>query len=186
MTIVTKGGDQGETGLLYGGRVSKADLRCEAYGTVDEAVSALGVARAQIRNKRIKSYVRTLQKELFSVGAELATDDKFYYRLTEHFAVVTPEMVTRLEGWIGELEPKLTLPRGFIIPGGSAASAALDMARALVRRAERRAVKLKQKDLIRNPEVIRYLNRASDLLWVLARYVDRDIPPEMLTGSDEP
>lgn len=179
--IYTRQGDTGETGLLYGGRVSKADVRCEAYGTTDEANSALGLARALSQDAKVKEVLMQVQRELFTVGAELATDPAQYENLQRHFPVVTPAMVQRMERTIDELDAEVQLPRSFVIPGASAASAALDLARTILRRAERHAVALKEADLLVNPEVLRYLNRLSDLVFMLARYEDRALPKELLT-----
>jgi cob(I)alamin adenosyltransferase len=182
--IYTRGGDTGETGLLYGGRVSKADLRCEAYGTTDEANSALGLARALSQDSRVQAVLKDVQRELFTVGAELATSPAQYEKLRRHFSIVTAEMVEGLERTIDELDEAVRLPPSFVIPGASAASAAMDVARAILRRAERRAVELKEADLLANPEVLRYLNRLSDLVFMLARYEDRALPRELLTGEE--
>ena len=181
--IYTKRGDEGETGLLYGGRVSKTDPRCEAYGTVDEAVSALGLARALVQEARLKDIIMEVQRELFVVGGELATDPSEYPRLVRHFSVVTTEMVERLETLIDELNGQMTLPNAFIIPGATPASGALDVARSILRRAERRVVSLKEQGLLYNPVVIQYLNRLADLAFVMARYEDRHLPVEALTGQ---
>jgi cob(I)alamin adenosyltransferase len=170
-SIVTRGGDSGETSLLYGGRVPKDDLHTEAYGALDEAISALGLARASwgagesARAERILA----LQRELFTVGAELATGKGERHLLEKHFSTVTPAMVDALEGEVHELEARVPLPKAFVIPGGSVAAAALDMARTFVRRAERRAVALRRAGELENAEVVRYLNRCSDLLFMLAR-----------------
>jgi len=176
--LSTRTGDDGTTGLLYGGRVSKADPRVEAYGTVDEAVSALGLARALSRDERVRAMVREVQRDLFTVGAELATDPARRETYLAHFRPVTPEMTARVDAWLEALEAEVQLPRSFILPGGSPASSALDLARSILRRAERRAVALKDAGLLPNPEILRYLNRVSDLLFLLARYEDRDLPPE--------
>ena len=179
--IYTKYGDQGETSLLYGGRVPKTDPRCEAYGTTDEAISALGLARALSTSPRVKEIVEAVQRELMlTVSAELATDPGHYETMKSHFAVVTPAMVEQLEHLIDELKAEVDLPRAFIVPGASAASSALDLGRTILRRAERRTVALKQAGLLVNDEVLRYLNRLSDLLFMLARYEDRDLPVEQL------
>ncbi len=184
MRIYTRRGDTGETGLLYGGRVSKTDPRCEAYGTTDEAVSSLGLARALAQDPRVRRVVKQVQRELFTVGAELATDPSERPKLETHFGVVTPEMTGRLETLMDELGAQMELPKAFIIPGASAASAALDVARTTLRRAERRTVALQEQGLLDNPEVLRYLNRLADLLFVLARYEDRHLPFERLTGEE--
>ncbi len=168
-SIVTKRGDQGETGLLYGGRVSKTDPRTEAYGAVDEAISALGLARALSRHARRRDIMLRVQKELFTVGAELATDAKEYDKLVRNFAVVTPEFTRRVEDEIKDLEARVELPSAFVIPGGSVPAAAVDVARTVLRRAERRIVGLKEQGELRNPEVLRYVNRLSDLVFMLAR-----------------
>ena len=181
--IYTRHGDEGETGLLYGGRVPKTDPRCEAYGTVDEAVSALGLARSLVKSDKLKDIIKGVQRELFTVGAELATDPKEYSKLQKHFSVVTPEMIAHLEDLIDELNQEITLPRAFIIPGASTASSALDLGRSILRRAERRVVALKEQDLLGNPQVLKYVNRLADLVFVMARYEDRDLPLEVLTGE---
>jgi cob(I)alamin adenosyltransferase len=171
--IYTKYGDQGETGLLYGGRVSKANPRTEAYGAVDEAVSALGLAKALSSDEYVRATIDSLQRELFTVGAELATDPAERAKLLKHFSAVTPEMTQMLERTIDTITAQVELPREFIIPGGSPASAAIDIARTTLRRAERRAVALYDASQLDSPELLRYLNRASDLLFMLARYQDK-------------
>ncbi|HET9849688.1 MAG TPA: cob(I)yrinic acid a,c-diamide adenosyltransferase [Candidatus Dormibacteraeota bacterium] len=168
-SIVTRTGDAGETGLLYGGRVSKTDARTEAYGAIDEAISALGVARAQVGERERHATILRIQSELFTVGAELATDAAEYTKLQEHFMTVTPDFTRRLETEIAALERTVPLPDAFVIPGGTAEAAALDVARTVVRRAERRIVGLQQSGQLLNPEVLRYVNRLSDLLFMLAR-----------------
>ena len=168
-SIVTKTGDSGETGLLYGGRVSKADPRTEAYGAVDEAISYLGVARALIRDPGRHATVLRIQSELFTVGAELATDAGEYENLRKHFMVITPDFTSRLEQEIADLERRVPLPDAFVIPGGTPAAAALDVARTVLRRAERRIVSLQLRGHPVQPELLRYVNRLSDLLFMLAR-----------------
>ena len=172
MSITTKGGDTGETGLLYGGRVAKDDAHTEAYGALDEAISALGLARALEADAQRAERLLALQRELFVVGAELATGRGFRPDLERHFAVVTPAMVDALHAEITALEAAVPLPAGFVVPGGTPVGAALDMARTLVRRAERRAVSLQRGGDLENPEVLRYLNRCSDLLFMLARQAE--------------
>ena len=173
MSITTKGGDGGETGLLYGGRVAKDDARTEAYGSLDEAISALGLARALETDQGRAERLLALQRELFIVGAELATGHGHRGDLEKHFAVVTPAMVEALHAEIRDLEARVPLPAGFVVPGGSPPGAALDLARTLVRRAERRAVSLQRAGELENPEVLRYLNRCSDLLFMLAREAEQ-------------
>jgi len=171
--IYTKYGDQGQTGLLYGGRVSKANERTEAYGAIDETVSALGLAKALSPLEYVRTHIDRLQRELFTVGAELATDPLEREKLIKHFTVITPEMTAALEHAIDGLTAEVKLPPEFIIPGGSPASAAIDVARTALRRAERRAVALSDASLLDSPELLRYLNRASDFLFMLARYQDK-------------
>ena len=120
---------------------------------------------------------------MFTLGAELATDPAEYHNLEKHFSVVTPEMVTRLESLIDEADPQIDLPRAFIVPGGSPGSGALDLARSMLRTAERRIVSLDEAGKLKNPEVLRYVNRLSDLLFMLARLEDKDLPPELSTGE---
>jgi len=182
--IYTRHGDTGETGLLYGGRVSKTDPRCEAFGTTDEAISVLGLARSLSNDPKVKEIIKRVQRELFTVGAELATDPSKYDTMQRNFDVISASMVEQLERLIDELESEVALPRSFIIPGASPASSALDVARAVMRRAERHTVFLKEANLLVNHEVLRYLNRLADMLFMLARYEDRHLPLEALTESD--
>jgi len=165
-----KKGDKGETSLLFGRRVSKADLRCQAYGTIDEAVSALGIARNLVTRERVKEIILRVQKELFIVAAELATRSEEQTRFAAKFNPVTDDMVDRLEGTINDLESQFTLPRSFVIPGTKLGAAWLDFARAIIRRGERKAVMLKEANELSNSTVLRYLNRLADLLFILSRY----------------
>jgi cob(I)alamin adenosyltransferase len=181
--IYTRHGDEGETGLLYGGRVSKADPRFEACGTVDEAVSALGLARSLVKAENLKSAIKAIQQDLFTVAAELATDPKEYSKLQKHFGTVRPAMIDHLESLIDELNQEISLARTFIIPGASAASGALDLSRSILRRAERRVVELNEQDLLGNPQVLKYINRLADLIFLMARYEDRDLPIESLASN---
>ena len=180
--IYTRRGDAGETGLLYGGRVSKDDERVQACGACDEAVSALGLARSLCEDKEVRDAIATVQHDLFRVGAELATDINSRHLLEKHFLPVTPEMIEQLEARIDELQARMELPRAFILPGASPGSSALDLARALVRRAERLVVGLERSGLLGNVEVLRYLNRLADYLFMLGRYEDRSLPVEIVTG----
>lgn len=170
MKIYTKKGDQGETSLLYGVRVPKDDPRCEAYGTVDEAVSALGVAYTAARKERTREVLRQVERELFIVGSELATPPEHYAKSQQRGWVVTETMVTALERIIDELEPQVEMPTAFIAPGTAAASAALDLARAVLRRAERRIVTLQRGGGTNNPALVKYINRLNDLVYMLARF----------------
>ena len=184
MRIYTKKGDDGSTGLLFGGeRVSKADLRTEAYGTVDEAVSALGLARAAIGSitdrteARLAELSLRLQRELFVVGAELATHVERRDRLTDGESRVTDEMVEALEVEIDDLEALMEQPKEFVLPGESMTGAALDLARTTVRRAERRCVALAGDGGLPDSRVLPYLNRLADLLFVMARAADGGYRP---------
>ncbi len=170
MKTFNKKGDKGETSLLFGRRVAKSDLRCEAYGAIDEAVSSLGITRNLVTKDRVREIILRVQKELFAVNAELATKPEDYERLASSFTPVTDEMADGLEEMIDELEAEIEMPRVFIVPGSTLGSAWLDLSRAIVRRAERKAVMLKEKNEIRNDAVLQYLNRLADLLFVLARY----------------
>ncbi|MSQ11166.1 MAG: cob(I)yrinic acid a,c-diamide adenosyltransferase [Dehalococcoidia bacterium] len=181
--IYTKTGDKGQTGLLYGGRVPKNDPRVETYGLVDEACSAMGLGRALSNDAKVKEILLHTQRELFTVGAELATDPSARDSFLKHFTPVTSEMTTRLERWIDELDAVVKLPPSFVIPGASPASAAIDVARTALRTAERRIVGLHEAGMLANEEVLRYVNRLADLLFMLARYEDRRLPPELLTGA---
>ncbi|MEX0983601.1 MAG: cob(I)yrinic acid a,c-diamide adenosyltransferase [Actinomycetota bacterium] len=166
--IYTRTGDDGTTGLLYGGRIGKDDLVTEAYGTTDEAVAALGAARALMQGPAAEE-VLGLQRGLFVVGADLATNPAERGRLEAGVSLVTPDMVQRLEGSIDAEVAARPLPQTFIVPGANPVSAAMDVARGVVRRAERAVVALEGAGRAVNPEVRRYLNRLSDLLFVLAR-----------------
>jgi cob(I)alamin adenosyltransferase len=168
--IYTKTGDDGTTGLLYGGRVPKDDLVTEAYGTTDEAVAVLGLARSLTSDPSMAGEILALQRELFVVGADLATNPDERARLAPGVSLVTGEMTERLEGRIDELVAERPLPEVFVVPGATPSSAALDVARSTVRRAERAVVALERADRDVNPDVRRYLNRLSDLLFVLARW----------------
>ena len=181
--LYTKFGDQGTTSLLYGGRVSKNDPHTEAYGITDEAVSAMGLARALSEDSRVKDALRDLQRELFTVAAELATEPEKYDLFQQHFEPVTEDMVTSLESMIDSLEDDVEMPKVFILPGGSPASAAIDLARCIIRTSERRVVALKEAGRLTNELLITYLNRLGDLLFVLARYQDRELPLERATGE---
>ena len=181
--VYTKFGDLGETSLLYGGRISKNDLHTEAYGITDEAVSAMGLARATTDDLRVKDVLRDLQRELFTIAAELATEPDKYELFQQHFQPVTQDMVTNLETIIDGLEEDVEMPKVFILPGGSPSSAAIDLARCIIRTAERRVVALREAGKLTNDLIITYLNRIGDLLFVVARYQDRDIPIERATGE---
>jgi cob(I)alamin adenosyltransferase len=168
--IYTRTGDDGTTGLFYGGRVSKSDPAPEAYGSVDEAVAALGVARSMAGgDPDLRTLILRLQRDLFVVGADLATNPEQRAKLEPGESLVTPEMVGDLEAIIDTEVEERPLPNYFVVPGANPLSAALDASRTAVRRAERRAVELEEAGGTATDEVLRYLNRLSDLLFVLAR-----------------
>ena len=166
--IYTKTGDDGTTGRLYGGRIPKSHPAAEAYGTVDEAVAALGVARAEAEPD-LAAGLLEIQRDLFVVGADLATNPDAREKLQPEISLVTPSMVEGLERRIDETVGRHPLAREFIVPGANRTSAALDLARSVVRRAERRSVELRESGSVVNEDALRYLNRLSDLLFVLAR-----------------
>ncbi len=183
--IYTKKGDDGTTSLWYGGRVDKANPRTEAYGSVDEAGSALGLARSLCgsEHEEIAADALSIQNDLFIAGAELATAPEASERLEDGISRITTEMVDDLDDVIDRYMDRVELPPKFVIPGGTPLSAALDVARAEVRRAERRVVALQAAEGLASGEVLRYLNRASDAVYAMARFADVD-DPELFAGRD--
>jgi cob(I)alamin adenosyltransferase len=180
--IYTRKGDDGSTGLWYGGRVPKSGARPEAYGAVDEAGSALGLCRAAASDDaELSADILRVQNELFVAGAELATAPEAAARLEPGVSKVTSDMVDALEGVIDRYMDRVELPPKFVIPGGTELSALLDVARTAVRRAERRVVDIKLAGDLPDDTVLRYLNRASDAVYAMARYADRD-DPELFEG----
>ena len=183
--VATGRGDDGSTGLLYGGeRISKDDARTEAYGTIDEAVAALGLARARLGLKEeygvlsaglrpLRDLVLRFQRELFVAAAELATNPGAWDRLEDGRTRVSADMVRGVEDVLSELESRVTMPKEFVVPGETPTSAALELARTILRRAERRAVSLGRDGLLPGPYLLPYLNRLADLLWVLARAAEQ-------------
>jgi cob(I)alamin adenosyltransferase len=176
--IYTKKGDDGTTSLWYGGRVPKHHRRTEAYGTLDEACSVLGVARALCgaEHAELAADVLRLQDDIFIAGAELATAPEAAERLEDGVSRTTDEMVTTLEERIDHYMAQVELPPQFVIPGGNRLSAQLDVARTVVRRAERHVTALKENDELIGETVIHFLNRASDLAYAMARYADVEDP----------
>ena len=157
--VYTKFGDKGETSLLYGGRISKNSPQTEAYGITDEAVSAMGLARSLTEDQRVKDIIRDLQRDLFTIAAELATDPDKYELFQQHFTPVTETMIEDLENTIDSLEEDFEMPTVFVLPGGTPGSSALDMSRTLIRTAERRVVALAETSGLTNPLIVNYLNR---------------------------
>jgi cob(I)alamin adenosyltransferase len=172
--IYTRGGDDGTTGLLYGGRVDKSDARTESYGAVDEAVAALGMARVVVADRALADHVLRLQRELFVVGSELSTETRNAHKLRPGVTKVTAEMVDALEELIDAYTARINMPQDFVVPGETQGSAFLDLARTIVRRAERRTVALERAGGLPDREAVRYLNRLADLVFVLARYEEGD------------
>jgi cob(I)alamin adenosyltransferase len=183
--VATTKGDDGTTGLLYGGaRIGKDDPRAEAYGTIDEAVAALGLARANLGAKGrigtvgpaiggLAPLILRIQRELFVVGAELATNPDAWDRLQDGQTRVSEAMVRDIERDLVELERNIEMPKEFVVPGETVTSAALELARTILRRAERRAVALQRDGLVPGVYLVPYLNRLADLVWVLARAAER-------------
>ena len=183
--MTTGRGDDGTTGLLYGGeRIAKDDPRTEAYGAVDEAVAALGLARAVLSERAAAAplpsaladlavHLLRIQRELFVVGAELATKPAARDRGEDGRTRVSAAMVAGLDELLVATEAAITMPREFVIPGETRISAAIELARTVVRRAERRTVALSRSADPPNGHLLAYLNRLADLLWVLARSAEQ-------------
>lgn len=175
MKVYTKTGDKGQTALFGGTRVSKASARVEAYGTIDELNAFMGVAKSQVEDAGVIAQLKKIQYDLFTVGSEAATPaDKLFLangqpRLPE---LIAEAQVEDLEHWIDEMETKLDPLKFFILPGGGKAATAFHVARTVCRRAERNLVYLSETEEVR-PELIKYLNRLSDYLFVMSRYVSK-------------
>jgi len=167
----SKKGDRGETSLLGGQRVPKFDPRPEAYGVLDEASSALGVARAMTADQRIKDIILSVQKDLLIMGAELSCLAEDIAKLGVRIGAADAK---RLETLIAELQKKVKLKNEFIYPGETVISAQIDVGRTITRRAERKVALLKREGLVDNPHIHEYLNRLADMLFVLARYEERN------------
>jgi cob(I)alamin adenosyltransferase len=167
MKIYTRTGDEGRTGLFGGARVGKNDVRVDAYGTVDETNAALGLVRAADLPAELQGELLRLQEDLFVVGAELACDPNKTDKL--NLPLIGQQRIEELEQWIDSLEAQLPPLAHFILPGGSPAAAALHLARTVCRRAERRVLDVSPV----RAEVLIYLNRLSDLLFVLARHANQ-------------
>jgi len=169
--VYTRTGDDGSTGLFHGGRVAKAAPGPAAYGAIDEAVAALGVARAEAEpGSELHDLLLRLQRELFVVAAELATDPSNRTKLEPGTTLVTDEMVDDLEPLIDEITERFDPPTEFVLPGESRVSAALDVARTVVRRAERECVGAAEDGWLDTSAVVPYLNRLADLVYTLARW----------------
>jgi cob(I)alamin adenosyltransferase len=208
--VATGRGDDGTTSLLYGGdRVRKDDPRTEAYGAIDEAVAALGLARAELSGAaragalspglaRINELVLRIQRELFVVGAELATNPDARDRGRDGVTRVSAAMLGGMDATLRQVEAGVTMPREFVVPGETRLSASLEMARTILRRAERRAVTLSLHDEalagsggLEGGHLLPYLNRLADLLWILARAAEQAeaidatvVRPDRRQGAD--
>jgi ATP:cob(I)alamin adenosyltransferase len=166
MSIVTKGGDRGKTSLPGSRRVYKDNLYIEISGSIDELNSYLGSAKAQLKLRKDKEIINQIQKDLFLICAEIVTDSKQIKKITKR---INKEKVEKIEELIKKFETKIKLKKEFYIPGKNIESASLDVARAVARRIERRVVSLNKKRPLKNTDVLVYLNRLSDLLFLLAR-----------------
>ncbi|HEY5040821.1 MAG TPA: cob(I)yrinic acid a,c-diamide adenosyltransferase [Verrucomicrobiae bacterium] len=173
MSIITKTGDHGTTALMFGRRVPKNHLRVEAYGTVDELTAALGLARATAEHDFVRNHLLAVQQDLIVLMGELCVQPEDLNRYVEGgYLLVTADMTAKLDVVAAEIEAQKISFKGWALPGGSKNGAALDLARTICRRAERRVCELKFTGEVRNAEIQIYLNRLSDLLWLLARWVE--------------
>lgn len=180
MSIATKTGDEGETGLVGGKRVSKAHPRVEAYGAIDELSSALGFARSICRSARVGGATKAIQKDLFTLSGSLANPAP-----GEASARVTPEMVDALTIQVDEIEAIEGILGDWAIPGENTVSAAYDVARTGCRRAERAIVRLREGGESVDPLVLAYVNRLSDLLWLFGRLVEKESGVDARLRDDE-
>lgn len=173
MSISTKKGDNGTTGLMYNRRVSKCDPRVEAYGSVDELNAAVGLARAESSHEFVSTNLLAVQQDLVILMGELATavEDLPRYQ-SDGYSKVTPELTAKLDRLVKEIEAQNITYKGWATPGATVPSAALDVARTVCRRAERGVCALHDTNQLANPEIVVYLNRLSDLLWLFARWVE--------------
>src|ERR1041385_9197625 len=173
MSIVTKTGDKATTALMYGRRVSKCHPRVEAYGSVDELNAALGLARASAGHDFVRENLLLIQKDLVILMGELATavEDLPRY-VKDGYLLVTSQMTHKLDALVKEIESQNVSFKGWATPGATPHAAALDVARTVCRRAERRVCVLQEADQLHNAEIIAYLNRLADLLWLFARWVE--------------
>ena len=169
MSIATKHGDKGDTGLIGGARVSKADPRVEAYGTVDELGASMGFARSICDDEEVRGLTKSIQRELFTVAGAIASPAGGQESVTTY---VTPEMVEALTAHVTRIESTEGILSDWSLPGDHAAAAAYDVARTVCRRAERAVVRLAETGAEINPHVVPYLNRLSDLLWLMGRLLE--------------
>ena len=173
MSIATRTGDSGTTGLMYNRRVSKCHPRVEAYGTVDELNAALGLARASAQHEFVSGNLLSIQQDLVTLMGELATGTEDLARYAKDgFTLVSAAMTSKLDKLVAEIEAQSVTFKGWATPGETMNSAALDVARTVCRRAERRVCALHEAGQLQNPEIVIYLNRLADLLWLFARWVE--------------
>jgi cob(I)alamin adenosyltransferase len=174
MSIVTKTGDDGTTALMYGRRVPKTHPRIEACGAVDELNTALGLARASAKHDFVRNNLLAIQKDLIVLMGEtgVVTEDLPRY-VKDGYPVVKPEMTAKLDALVREIEAQKINFKGWVTPGETMNAATLDAARTVCRRAERRVCALKESGGLRNAEIVVYLNRLGDLLWLFARWVEK-------------
>ena len=173
MSIVTKTGDNGTTGLMYGRRVPKNHPRVEACGALDELNAALGLARAHATTDFLRENLLWIQKSLVDVMGEVGvvTEDLPRYA-SQGYALITPDLVAKVDNLVSELESQKISFQGWATPGANLVSAALDVARTACRRAERRVLDLQAAGELKNPEVLIFLNRLADALWLFARWAE--------------
>ena len=186
MSIATKTGDHGTTALMYGRRVSKCDARVEAYGCVDELNAVLGMARAAAPHDFVRDNLLAVQKDLVILMGELATavEDRPRY-VKDGYSLVTSELTAKLDNLIREIEAQKVSFKGWVTPGANPSAAALDLARTVCRRAERRVCALQKSGQLQNTQIVVYLNRLADLLWLFARWVEtRTIGPAGSGGEE--
>lgn len=177
MSIITKTGDNGTTALMYNRRVPKNHPRVEAYGTVDELTAALGLARATAEHDFVRQHLLAVQQDLIVLMGELCVQPEDLNRyVSDGYLLVTAGMTSKLDAIAAEIEAQKISFKGWALPGGTNNGAALDVARTICRRAERRVCELKFTGEVRNVEIPIYLNRLSDLLWLFARWVETNTP----------
>jgi len=175
MSITTKNGDDGTTALMYGRRVLKTHPRLEACGAVDELNAALGLAHVSAKHDFVRNNLLVIQKDLIVLMGELCVQPEDLSRyVKDGYSLVTPAMTATLDALVGEIEEQNSF-KGWATPGGTPPGAALDLARTICRRAERRVCALKESGELKNAEIIIYLNRLSDLLWLFARWVETKV-----------
>jgi cob(I)alamin adenosyltransferase len=180
MSIATKHGDRGQTGLAGGGRISKADLRVEAYGSVDELNTALGFARSICTNREVHDWTEQIQRTLFIVGGALASPPE-----NKNAPVITTEHVEHLTSLVHRIEAIDGILSDWSIPGAHPESAAYEVARTTCRRAERNVVRLMEDGVAVKPEILAYLNRLSDLIWLFGRLIEKNAGLDARLRTDE-